>query len=388
LNWKITLLICAAILAAAAVSVAGIFSTEPVAQRTSAVKQTAMLVAVTGVKNGTFRPAIVATGVVRPEQEIVLSPRVSGEVLSVGHSFTPGGFVDKGEVLMQIDPSDYEANLLQRRSELRQANANLQLELGRQDLARGDYEDLKGTISAEYETLVLRKPQLDTARAAVESAEAAVRRAELDLQRTQIKAPFDAHILNREADVGSQIAPGQSVGTLVGIDTYWVEAALPVSDLQWLDLPQDSQSKGSAARIRNRAAWADGVFRDAWVHSLIGALENQTRLARVLLAVSDPLAHEPESTGLPPLMMGSFVEARIEGKPIRDVIRLQREYLRKNDTVWVKEDGVLKIRSVKIVFHDERFAFINEGLSEGDQVVTTNLSTVVEGARLRLEGGP
>ena len=111
---------------------------------------------------------------------------------------------------------------------MRQASADLDLELGRQELARQDYEELKGTISSEYETLVLRAPQLNTARARVEAAEANARRAELDLERTRIRAPFAAHILGREVNVGSQVAPGEALGRLVGIESYWAEVAVPV----------------------------------------------------------------------------------------------------------------------------------------------------------------
>jgi len=390
LNWKTTLFICIAILLAAAAAITVIFSTEPVAERSSARKQTAMLVEVATVEQGTFRPTIVAMGTVRPEQEILLSPRVGGEILALGESFTPGGFVEQGELLLQIDPADYEAALLQRRSELRQASADLELELGRQELAKKDYEDLRGTISSEYETLVLREPQLNTARARVEAAQAAaqaaVRRAELDLERTRIRAPFAAHILSREANVGSQVAPGESLGRLVGIESYWVEATVPVSQLRWIDFPSDEGAGGSAARVRSRTAWPEGVFREARVHQLIGALEEQTRLARVLLTVADPLAHEPRSAGQPPLMVGSYVEVQIEGRPIENVIRMNRELLRQNDTVWVNEGDVLRIRTVEVEFLDEQYAYIRAGLDATDHIVTTNLSSVFDGAALRLEG--
>jgi RND family efflux transporter MFP subunit len=381
-----TLLICIGILLLAALTVGAIFLTEPTAQRTSASRQTAMLVDVTPVEHGTFRPTIVAMGSVRAEQEIVLSPRVGGEIVAIAESFTPGGFVEAGEVLLQIDPADFETTLLQRQSVLRQATAELEMELGRQDLAKRDYEQLEGTISDEYKTLVLREPQLDTARAGVEAAEAAVRQAQLDLERTRIRAPFAAHILSREANVGSQVAPGQPLGQLVGVESYWVEATVPVADLRWIDFPQDGGAPGAGARIRNRAAWPEDTFRTGRVHRLIGALENPTRLARVLLTVADPLAHEPGSAGLPPLMVGSFVEAQIEGKPIENVIRMDRDYLRQNDTVWVNAGGELRIRDVKVVFRDTAYAYIGAGLSADDSVVTTNLANVVEGAGLRLGG--
>lgn len=386
MNWKTTIFVCAVILLMAVAAVTAIFSTEPKAERSSSSKQTAMLVDVTRVERGDFRPIIVAMGTVRPEQEIVLSPRVGGEVVSVSASFTPGGFVEEGEILLQIDPADYQANLLLRQSELRQASADLDLELGRQELARQDYEELKGTISSEYETLVLRAPQLNTARARVEAAEANARRAELDLERTRIRAPFAAHILGREVNVGSQVAPGEALGRLVGIESYWVEVAVPVSSLRWIDIPQDSGASAAHAQLRHRAAWPENTFREARVHSMIGALEDETRLARILLTVPDPLAHEPGSSGLPPLMVGSYVEARIEGKLIEDAVRMHRDYLRQKDTVWINEDGVLRIRPLEVVFRDQDYAYVRQGLEETDLVVTTNLATVVEGARLRMAG--
>ncbi|MDX2416825.1 MAG: efflux RND transporter periplasmic adaptor subunit [Xanthomonadales bacterium] len=384
MNWKKTLITCVAILALAAVVMVVIRMTEPVAQRSSASKRTAMLVELTRGESGTFQPEIKVPGTVRAEQEIVLSPRVGGEIISVSESFTPGGFVDKGAVLLQIDPSDYEVTLLQRTSELHQATADLELELGRQGLALKDYKELEGTISPEYKPLVLREPQLNIARSRVEAAEAAVRQAELDLERTRIRAPFGAHIINREANVGSQVSPGDALGKLVGIEHYWVEAAVPVSKLQWIDFSTGPEAEQSNVRIRNRAAWPEGVFRQGKVHRLIGALENQTRLARVLLTVADPLSHEPESAGLPPLMVGSFVEARIAGKPINDVIRIDRDYIRQDDSIWINEGGVLQIRDVEIVFRDDEFAYIRTGLVAEDQVITTNLATVFEGAALRV----
>ena len=130
-NWKTTIVVCIAILVLAASVITVIHLTEPKAQRTSASKRTAMLVEVTHGEHGTFQPEILAMGSVRAAKEIVLSPRVSGEIASISESFTPGGSVEEGEVLLQIDPSDYEVVVLQRKSELLQASADLELELGR-----------------------------------------------------------------------------------------------------------------------------------------------------------------------------------------------------------------------------------------------------------------
>ncbi|MDZ7690352.1 MAG: hypothetical protein U5K69_04255 [Balneolaceae bacterium] len=100
----------------------------------------------------------------------------------------------------------------------------------------------------------------------------------------------------------------------------------------------------------------------------------------------DPLSYRNENEDEPSLMIGSFVEANIQAEEIENVIRLNRDYVRQNDTVWIMEDGQLRIGDLDIPFRDAQYAYIDSGLTEQDQVVTTNLSTVVDGAPLRLEG--
>lgn len=379
-----TLLICLLILLVGGGTTAAIFMTEPTAERSGAVRETAMLVEVKGVERGTFTPTIQAMGTVEPSQDINLSPRVGGEILRVSDAFTPGGFARKGEVLLQLDPADYENALAQRKSALSQAEADLNIELGRQSVARQDFELLGDTIALENRSLVLREPQLDAARSNVAAARAAVGQAELELARATIRAPFDAHILTRNANVGSQVAAGENLGRLVGLDTYWVVATVPQAQLRWLSFAADGATP-SRVVVRNRTAWAEDEYRTGTLHRLVGALEDQTRLARVIVNVSDPLSYRPDNAGAPPLMIGSFLEANIEAKEIPDAIRLERDYVRSNNTVWVMDEGVLRIRDVDIAFQDADYAYITDGLEADARVVITNLSTVVDGAPLRLE---
>jgi RND family efflux transporter MFP subunit len=385
MNWKTTLLICLGILLVGGGVTTLIFSTEPTAQRSGATRDTPMLVDVTTVQRDTVQPTIEAMGTVRPSQDIVLSPQVSGKILRRADAFTPGEYVEEGEVLLQIDPSDYKNTLQQRQSELRQARADLKLEMGRQDVARQDYQLLGDSLSEEDRALVLREPQLNAARSQVESAQAAVEQAKLNLERTTIRAPFDAHILSRNANVGSQVGPGDELGRLVGLEEYWVEATVPVSKLRHLSLPEDG-AQGSPVRIQNRSEWGEGASREGRMFRVIGSLEGETRMARVLVSVPDPHAYQTENADGPRLMIGSYVEAHMRGTPLENVVRLNRDYLRSDDTVWVMEDGELRIRDASVVFRDAEYAYVREGLSDGDRVVTTNLSTVSDGAPLRLEG--
>lgn len=372
------------LLAAAVVAI--IFSTEPSAERAGAVKQTAMLVQVAGVERGTFRPLIVVTGTVTPERDIVLRPRVGGQVVERAPAFTPGGFVEASETLLKLDPADYENTLRQRRTELRQAASELKLELGRQDVARHEYEVLGERLPLGETALVLREPQLEAAQVRVEAAQVAVDQAELELRRATLRAPFAAQVLSREVDIGSQVSPGDALARLVGVETYWVVVAVPLPLRRWLGFAEgEADEPGSEVTIHNRSAWPEGVYRTGHVQRVIGALDEQTRLARVIVSVPDPLALLPDAPrGAPALMVGEFVEARIRGREIEDVVRLDRDYLRKDDTVWVMQEGQLRIAAVEVVLEDADYAYVSAGLGAQDRVVTTNLATVVEGAPLRV----
>lgn len=386
MNKKKILMICLGILLFAVIVTYFIFTTEPTASSEGATKQTAMLVDVVDAEYGNFKPVIVATGTVQPVEDIILSALVGGQIISRSPAFTPGGFVEKGAVLLQIDPSDYRNNLELSKSDLMQSRTNLEMEMGRQEVAEQDLQ-LAGidSLSAQERALVLRKPQLDAVRASVRAAEAAVDQEELNLSRTTIRAPFNAHILSQNVSVGSQVAPGDNLGRLVGSESYWVILTVPVNQLQWLQFSDSQDDGGSIAEIRNSSAWPEGTSREGFLEKQVGALDEQTRLARVLVRVPDPLAREEKNEDKPELMIGAFVETRLQGKEIENVVRLNRDYIRTNQTVWVMEDGKLSIRNVKVMLTDAEYAYINEGLSGGDKVVKTNLSTVSEGIQLRTE---
>lgn len=375
--------LCVAILAASAAAIAVIHQTEPTAQQTNATRKSAALVETVTAKRGTFSPQLVVLGTVGPAQEIVLSPRVSGQVVELSPEFVPGGMVRKGDLLLRIDPADFANALSIRTSELEQAEAALRIEEGRVSLAQQELTLLEESIDETNRALVLREPQLASIKAQVSAARAALKRAELDLERSSVFAPFDAQILSRTVNIGSQVSPGDDLGQLVGIDEYWILAAVPVRHLRWLQFP-DADQPGSAVTLRHVDAWGPDVTRPARVTRTIGSLDEQTRLAKVLITVSDPLGLESNASRL---ILDTLIEARIECRPVEDVIRLSRDYVRDGDTVWVMKDGKLEIRDTEIVFRDAEYAYIQGGLNGGEEIVTTTLATVADGVGLRKLNG-
>tara|TARA_A100000171_G_scaffold51518_1_gene66034 strand:- start:1159 stop:2367 length:1209 start_codon:yes stop_codon:yes gene_type:complete len=388
-NKKI-LWICLAILIAGIAITTLIFSTEPEAKTEGASIETAMLVDVITIKVGSYEPTISATGTVQPVEDITLSPLVSGQIINRDPAFTPGGFVKKNQPLLQIDPSDYRNTLELRKSELLQSKTTLDTEMGRQQIAEQDlmlitndslFKD--NPLSADERQLILRQPQLNAVKATIVGAKASVDQAQLNLERTTIRAPFDAHILSQNVTAGSQVGPGDDLGRLVGTEYYWVTATVPVSKLQWLHFPENDKDRGSEVLIKNSTAWPEEQYREGYLDKEIGALDGQTRLARVLVKVADPLAKNTDLEGKPKLMIGTFVEVDIQANKLDNVVRLSRDYIRSNETVWVMKEGKLEIREVDIVLTDNDYAYIRKGLEKGEQIVITDLSTVSNGIGLR-----
>ncbi|MDG2384785.1 MAG: efflux RND transporter periplasmic adaptor subunit [Pirellulaceae bacterium] len=370
--------LCVLILAAAFVVSYGIKVSEPKAEQINTVRKSAALVETVTVHKGTFSPRLVVLGTVEPAQDVSLSPRVGGQVIELSSEFVPGGMVRQGDLLLTIDPADFQNALLIRESELEQAEASLKIEEGRVSLAEQELALLEESISETNRALVLREPQFASIKAEVKAAEAAMQRAKLDLERAKVVAPFDAQIMDRSVNVGSQVTPGDALAKLVGIDEYWVIAAIPVRSLRWVQFP-DAGQEGAAVTLSDPDIWGIET-RPARVTRMIGALDEQTRLARVLITVADPLGKD---TGLPVLILDTLIEAQIEGRPIEDVVRLNRDYVRDRGSVWVMKDGKLEIRETTIVFKDSEHAYIRKGLVDGDEVVTTTLATVANGVGLR-----
>ena len=162
-RWRgilINAIVCLAILAASAAAIVVINRTEPTAKQIETKRKSAALVDTVTVVRGTFSPRLVVLGTVQPARDIVLSPRVRGQVIELSSDFVPGGMVLEGDLLMQIDPADFENAVSIRNSELLQAKASLEIEEGRQSLAKKELALLGESIDETNRALVLRKPQL------------------------------------------------------------------------------------------------------------------------------------------------------------------------------------------------------------------------------------
>jgi RND family efflux transporter MFP subunit len=361
-------IICICLILGAVVIFKLLILTGPKAERMRPPK-TAALVETLELRAADETVLLKLTGIVTPAEQIRLQPRVSGEIIHTAPNFIDGGLLRRGEEILKIDPVDYELALVDASSRLENARFNYKTELGRQEVARHEWELLKSDNATELEKeLALRKPQLAADKAALEAAEAALKKAQINLERTHIRAPFNALVTRRNVYVGSQAALQSELGMLVGTDVYWVTVSIAVDRLRWVDIP------GSRARLIS----ASGAARDGTVIKLLGDLEETGRMARLLVEVQDPLCIRPENSGQRPLLLGEYVQVEIEGKRLENVFKIPRLALRENSSVWIAAGGRLDIRKVAVIWRDLDQVIIRDSLKPGEQLIVSDLTAPMQ----------
>ncbi|MEZ4526291.1 MAG: efflux RND transporter periplasmic adaptor subunit [Desulfobacterales bacterium] len=321
-------------------------------------------------------------GTVIPAQEMVLKSRVSGEVMEIHPEFMAGGMLKAGETIVKIDPVDYELKLSRMQSQVANAVYSLKMEMGHQAVAKREWQLLGSRKAGDADReLALRKPHLEKVKADLEAARAELKQAQLDLERTVIQAPFNAVVRSRNIESGSQISAQDQLGELVGTDEYHVQVSVPIDRLGKIAIPRENGQRGSSARI---VYGGGNDERTGTVIKLLSDLENSGRMARLLIAVKDPLDLENPEAKRPPMLIGEYVRVSIQGMEMPDVFRIPRTALRDNDRVWIEKDGKLMIRPVEIVWRDSHTVFLASGVEKGENLIVSDIPAPIENMPVRI----
>jgi membrane fusion protein (multidrug efflux system) len=162
----------------------------------------------------------------------LMSAKIEGYVRAVPAAENSN--VRAGDVLVEIDPTDYEARVASARAALAQAEGGRSSEQAARALAAADvarYRPLaeRGLLSpARMQQLEIQSRQagagVEAANAAVEAARADLRSAELDLERTIVRAPIDGVVGDRQVQVGQLVRPGSPLMSVVPLQSVYVVA--------------------------------------------------------------------------------------------------------------------------------------------------------------------
>lgn len=352
---------------------------SPEVQRGQSQEKKAMVVETAALAPTTVQARITAMGSVVPAKQTVMRAQVAGTVSQTHPQWGPGGRVRQGQTLVRIDPRDYRLAVRRKQSALKQAKAELALEQGQQEIARQELQMAQNTDNATLvdSALALREPQLQKARAQVESARADLEQAQLDLERSTVTAPFDGLITERSVDHGSFVGTQGQLVTLVGTKAYWVQARVPVDQLEAMRIPP-GQAEGTSVTVRSQTgsgSWQGTVLR------CTGSFSGQAKMAEVLIEVPDPLGREQEEQ--PTLLLGDYVEVDISGREFEHVATIPRFGVRQGDTVWLYADGQLDIRAVDVLWKNATDVVVPFTFANATRLVTSDLATPVQGMRLR-----
>lgn len=349
-----------------------------------------MVVEVKTLSIETRQVKVTAMGVVSAARELVVRSEVPGRVVSQHPDLRVGGRLKAGSDLVNIDTRDFNMALSQQKSNVAQAKMELSLEKGRRKVAEHELTLLRrgGEVSGETQDLVLRRPQGRSLNARLRAAKSGLNRARLALERTAVQVPFDALVLAESVETGLVVSASVPLATLVGTDRFHVTVSVPVDRLSLLAVPgvNAADGAGSEALVTYRPGHGTSIRRKGTVLRLLGALEARGHMARVLVAVENPLEVEIGSKDRAlPLLLGMRVEVELAGLRLKDVSVLPREALRSGDHAWVvNAKGALERVSVDVAWglRDEVWV---RGLKPEARVVTSPLPMATEGQQVVIQ---
>ncbi len=326
------------------------------------------------IKLETIGLEVISEGNVQPRAQTQLVAQVSGEVISVSEAMLSGGQFQRGDVLLKIDPRDYQIARDRAQANLNRARA--EIDFAAEEAAR--IQALYGDELASISDLQRAERLLAVSEASVSDAQAALERAKIDLERTVIKAPFKGRVRSESVDIGQFLREGANIATIY--DTERLEVRLPLADSQLAFLDPRYTQMGSAgdkpAAVTLSAQFAGAPQTwNAVLTRTEGDISTRSRFLHVIAEVRD--TKNDNEVQLP---VGLFVTSVIQGRDVERLVRIPRTALRADNRVMViDEDNKLRFRDVTVFQLTSGHALISAGLDEGERISISPLQFVVEG---------
>ncbi|MFV1983025.1 MAG: efflux RND transporter periplasmic adaptor subunit [Thiohalomonadales bacterium] len=337
----------------------------------------------------TVKIPVISRGTVIPRTSVTLSSQVIGEIINVAENFVNGGFFQKGDVLVKINPLEYELAIHTAEAKVASAQQLLASAKASASQAIANIKSMGAKKLKTASAYARHVPQLAEAHANLKAAQASLKIAKLDLKHTNIKAPFDGRITKKRIDLGDYLSTGKAVADIYAVD--YAEVRLPLSDRQlalldqsWLYQSSNTLAEGTVVNLDveflgQHFNWHANIVRSE------GMVDQRDRLVYLVAQVKNPYLLNPAKPNRPPLAFGLYVDAVIEGRPFDNIIEIPRSALRNNVQVWiVSKNNTLELRQVIVLHKGLTSVFISSGLQSGDRVITTPLDIVTEGMSLKV----
>lgn len=331
----------------------------------------------TTANDPTVRPARVAeiayrdqgitltlAGTVVPRVESTMGFRVAGKI--VRRAVDVGAIVQAGQVIAELDPTDYRLTVDNARAALASAEAD-------NARAKADHERyaaLRNSAAFTTQTMELRQSTAQTAAARVEQARSQLSSAENNLAYTELRADSAGVVTAVTAEVGQVMAQGQSVVKIARTDELEIAVGVPEHRLAAVRQAADATFE----------LWsAPGKRFSARLRELSPSADPATRTYSARFSVID----RPEFIGLG--MTASLSFQRTDPRPIAEVPLAAIFQRGTQPAVWVidKETGIVELRSVAIARWRDDTAAILSGVRNGELIATAGVHKLEPGQKVR-----
>jgi multidrug efflux system membrane fusion protein len=365
------------------------FLTNKPEQKTMEIPPVIVSVEGLTLKKTTYAVKVPSQGTVRPRTQSTLMPEVAGKITEVSPNFRPGGFFKKDDLLVKLDAVDYDTAVIVAQAAVALAKVTLAEERAKAEQAKENWKALGRT--GDPGELVTRAPQVARAQADLAAAEARVVKAQRDVERTIIRAPYDGQVLEQAADVGQFVGQGTTLGKLFATDYVEIRLPLPERESQHLHLPEpfrDAQIAATPTKVHLRTTYVGRpVIWEGLVVRVESSLDAETRQPTAVAQVMDPYAKRTD--GMPPLKIGQFVEAEIEGDLLDDVYLIPRSAVRAgNEIIVITPQNTLKRTNVEPLFGNEKHLVIAASAAkspkEGEILCLTPIPFPADGAKVNI----
>ena len=334
------------------------------------------------------RVTIRGNGTVRPLREVTLIAEVAGKITWVADEFVTGGAFRQGQEILRIDSTDYanavtvaQAEVTQRQFDLLRAEEEMEISKEEWELLKSRTGIQRQVDSTELGSLVFKESHWKAAVAQLQGAQARLQDAETRLKRTRITAPYNGRLRTKGADLGQFVGAGHVIALFYETDV--VEISIPIAGRDITLLGDLLAGRTGATQAKLVARNTDGEHE--WtgsIHRTEGTLDESTRTLNVIVRVQKPY----ESSDVrPPLLVGTFVTAYLEGRYFDQYYTLPRETLRGGDDVWIVRENRLYVQPIEIIQEVEDTLYVLNGITDEDQVVTNMLNAITDGMRVRTE---
>lgn len=316
----------------------------------------------TTVKNGRYQVQIPAEGILNAYQRIQITARVQGEMQTIRPLFKTGQPYRKGQTLVQIDPTDFSANVKAQRASLANLITSILPDL------QLDFPEAYPIWSAYVKNFDLNQPtpqlpemqekeRLFVSGRGVITNYFSLQNLEQNLTYYAIKAPFNGILVASNVTEGSLIRPGQALGEFIAPGVYELMVALPKSYVQHIDV---------GATVALHSNDTDQLFEGTVVR-INAKVNTQTQSVEVYIRVENDTLKE-----------GMFLEAQLEATAFENVFAMDRGLLNGNQQVYVVENNALVLRQVEAIHFTETLAIVS-GLKDGEKIVAQPLIGAYEG---------